>query len=58
MATDAQWSYIRRLLREGFAHLCKSLPNLDEHHMPMYYSKQKASADIQRLLELKARGWK
>lgn len=58
LATDAQWSYVRRLMNEGFARLCKSLPNLDVHHMPTYYTKEQASADIKRLLELKAGGWR
>lgn len=58
LATDAQWSYLRRLLRERFAHHCSAGPNLDEHHMPTYYTKDQASADIKRLLDIKAKGWK
>ena len=57
-ATDAQWSYIRRLLREAFAHLYEGGPNLDEHHMPTNYTRDQASADIKRLLEAKGRGWR
>jgi hypothetical protein len=58
LCTPAQWSYIRRLLREGFASHYKGGPNLDEHHMPTNYMKQQASADIATLLAAKARGWK
>ncbi len=56
--TDAQWSYIRRLMDEGFVHHCNSLPPLDRHHMPTYYSKSQASADIKTLLALKSNNWK
>jgi len=56
--TDAQWSYLQRLLREAFAHLYKHGPNLDTHHMPTHYTKQQASSDLKSLLAAKSRGWK
>jgi hypothetical protein len=45
-------------MNEAFAHHAKDTPNIDVHHQPIHYTKQQASADIQRLLELKTRGWK
>jgi len=47
-------------MNEAFVHLCKSpdLPNIDANHMPTYYTKSQASADIAALLNLKAKGWK
>jgi len=57
LATDAQWSYIRRLMNEAFASHCELVPNIDVHHQPTQYLKADASADIKRLLELKAQGW-
>lgn len=57
LATDQQWCYIRRLMNEAFANHCNQTPNLDVHHMPYQYLKTDASADIKRLLELKAAGW-
>lgn len=58
--TDAQWSYLRRLMTEAFVHHCASpdLPNLDVHHMPTYYTKTQASQDIETLKRLKMNGWK
>ena len=58
LATDAQWSYVRRLMNEAFAHLYKDTPNIDVHHRPTYYTKEQASADITRLLAAKKNGWK
>jgi len=58
LCTDEQWSYIRRLMHQAFARGCKTMPNLDVHHMPRHYLKSAASADIKRLLVLKANGWK
>lgn len=58
LATDAQWAYVRRLMNEAFVHHCANTPNIDVHHQPTHYTKEQASADIKRLLEAKARGWK
>jgi hypothetical protein len=58
LCTDAQWSYIRRLMNEAFAHHYSNTPNIDVHHMPHNYLKSDASADIQRLLSAKQKGWK
>lgn len=57
MCTDAQWSYIRILMNEGFVHHCKELPPLDVHHMPTNYTKQQAFQDIETLKALKSNGW-
>jgi len=56
LATDAQWSYVRRLANEAFAHHFAT--GIDANHRPTYYLKTDASADITRLLAAKARGWK
>ncbi len=56
--TDAQWSYLVRLMNEAFSHLYKKTPNLDVHHMPYNYTTKQASTDIQSLLEAKKGGWK
>jgi hypothetical protein len=58
LATDAQWSYVRRLMNEAFSRHYDNTPNIDVHHMPRNYTKAQASADISRLLAAKARGWK
>jgi hypothetical protein len=58
LCTDAQWSYVRRLMNEAFSRHYADVPNIDVHHMPTYYTKTEASADINRLLAAKARGWK
>lgn len=58
LATDQQWSYVRRLMNEAFSRLYKNTPNIDVHHAPRDYSKADASADIARLLAAKSRGWR
>lgn len=58
LATDAQWAYVRRLMHEAFAKSYSNTPNIDVHHAPTYYTKIQASADINRLLAAKSRGWK
>lgn len=57
LASDAQWSYVKRLMREAFAKGYNNTPNLDVHHRPTYYTIEQASADIKRLLEAKQKGW-
>jgi hypothetical protein len=45
-------------MNEAFINLYHDTPNIDVHHMPTYYTKEQASADIKRLLYAKAKGWK
>jgi hypothetical protein len=58
LATDVQWAYVKQLMNEAFINLYHDTPNIDVHHMPTYYTKEQASADIKRLLYAKAKGWK
>ena len=55
MATDAQWSYVSRLLNQAFSRRIDHGLGLDANHRPHHYTKQQASADIERLKELLAR---
>lgn len=56
-ATDAQLSYLRRLLNEAFAHHYEHGSCLDAHHLDRT-SKQYASQVIGDLKAAKERGWK
>lgn len=53
-ATDAQLTYLRRLLHEAFAHRFTSY--FDVHHLELV-TKSEASAEIDRLLTAKRNGW-
>ena len=57
-ATDAQRSYLRRLLNEHFVKHCAVRMYLDPHHLPERMTKQEASRYIGELKTLKANGWK
>ena len=58
LATDAQWVYVQRLMREAFANLYDKRPNIDVHHRPHFYTMDQASRDIEQLKAAKVRGWK
>ncbi len=56
-ATDAQLSYLRRLLNEAFANRMPGRTGLDAHHLENT-TRAQASFAIERLKACKANGWK
>lgn len=55
-ATDAQLTYLRRLLDESFSHLYRHNLCLDSHHLDRV-TKAYASRAITELVAAKQRGW-
>lgn len=57
-ATDAQLTYLRRLLPEAHAHGYRHVLCIDVNHLEPRIGKKYASQAISELLAAKARGWK